>query len=45
MLIKNAKLRDRDELIDLLIEDGKFIKIEKNIESQTDEIIDVNENV
>ena len=45
MLIKNAKLRDRDELVDILIENGKFSKIEKNIEIDSKEIIDAKGNI
>lgn len=45
MLIKNAKLRDRDELVDILIVDGKFHKIEKNIEAGSEEVIDIKGNM
>ncbi|MGL4789360.1 MAG: cytosine deaminase [Cetobacterium sp.] len=45
MLIKNAKLRDRDELVDILIENGKFVKIEKNIENDSVEIMDIKGNI
>ena len=40
MLIKNAKLADGRE-VDVLIESGKFVKIERNIESTDSEVIDI----
>lgn len=41
MLIKNAKLVDREEELDILIKDGKFTRIEKNIDKKKElEIID-----
>lgn len=41
MLIKNAKLAD-GKLVDILIENGKFVKIESNIEDSSQELIDIN---
>ncbi|MGL5314541.1 MAG: cytosine deaminase [Peptostreptococcaceae bacterium] len=40
MLIKNAKLRDRDNLVDILIENGIITKIEANIETKDVKTID-----
>ena len=40
MLIKNAKLRENDTLVDILIEDGIITKIEKDINIQDIETID-----
>mgnify|MGYP000425135768 FL=1 len=40
MLIKNAKLRNNDNLVDILIKDGVITKIDSNIEVNNDEIID-----
>jgi cytosine/creatinine deaminase len=40
MLIKNIKLRNRDGLFDLLIKDGRFVKIDKDIVSEGEEIVD-----
>ncbi|MEG1311341.1 MAG: cytosine deaminase [Romboutsia sp.] len=40
MLIKNAKLRDRDYLVDILIENRVITKIESNIKKVEEEIID-----
>jgi len=40
MLIKNAKLAN-GEIVDILIQSGKFVKIEKNIESTESEVIDI----
>ena len=40
MLIKNAKLRNNDKLVDILIKDGIITKIDSNIEVSNDEIID-----
>jgi len=31
LLVKNAKLREKDHLVDILIENGKFSKIDKEI--------------
>ena len=40
MLIKNAKLAN-NELVDILIQSGKFVKIEKNIEITGEEILNL----
>ena len=40
MLIKNAKLRNNDNLVDILIKDGVITKIDSNIEVNNDERID-----
>ena len=42
MLIINAKLRNNDNLVDILIEDGVITKIEANIEAKDIETIDAN---
>lgn len=42
MLIKNAKLRDKENLVDILIQDGIITKIEENIDIDGVEIIDAN---
>ena len=42
MLIKRAKLRNNDNLVDILIENGVITKIEENIEVAGEEIIDAN---
>lgn len=41
MLIKNAKLAD-GQVVDVLIENGKFVKIEKNIDDVSQEVLDIN---
>ena len=38
MLIKNAKLRNNDNLVDILIKNGIITKIESNIDVNDDEI-------
>ena len=45
MLIKNARLRNRENLVDILIENGKIIKIEEGLNINGDEIIDANGNL
>ncbi|MGL4534827.1 MAG: cytosine deaminase [Fusobacteriaceae bacterium] len=45
MLIKNAKLRNSNDLVDILISDGKFSKIEKKIEGEFTKIIDACGNI
>ncbi|MEG1002869.1 MAG: cytosine deaminase [Clostridium sp.] len=45
MLIKNARLRNRENLVDILIENGEITKIEENINIDNDEIIDANGNL
>lgn len=40
MLIKNAQLRNQNNLVDILIEDGKITKIEENINIECNNIID-----
>ncbi len=40
LIIKNAKLRDRTELVDIGIDKGKIVAIDKNIDAQAREIID-----
>lgn len=40
MIIKNAKLRGREDVIDILIEDGKISAMEKSIKKDGEEIID-----
>ncbi|MEG2738317.1 cytosine deaminase [Clostridium sp.] len=45
MLIKNARLRNRENLVDILIENGEITKIEENINIDNDEILDANGNL
>lgn len=45
LLIKNAKLKDKDHLVDILIKDGTFTAIEKNISSHEHNIIDAKGNL
>lgn len=40
ILIKNAKLRDSETLVDILVENGKFGEIKPTLPSTADEIID-----
>lgn len=40
LLVKNARLRHESELKDILVEDGKFVKIEKGIDQAADRVID-----
>lgn len=40
MLIKNILLKDKEGLFDILIEDGKILKIDRNIDANDNEIID-----
>ena len=40
MLIKNAKLREKENLVDILIENGTITKIGENIESSSEDVID-----
>lgn len=42
MLIKRAKLRNNDNLVDILIENGVITKIGENIEASNEEIVDAN---
>lgn len=46
-LIKNGHLIDKgsflDEILDILVEDAKILKIEKNIQEKADEIIDASD--
>ena len=42
MLIKRAKLRNNDNLVDILIENGVITKIEENIDECDEEVIDAN---
>ena len=47
LLVKNAQLRDRDETADILISNGKFIRIEKSlrIENEKIDVIDAEGNL
>ncbi|MCX6088758.1 MAG: cytosine deaminase, partial [Caldiserica bacterium] len=47
LLVRNAKLRDRDETVDILISNGKFDRIEKNlrIENKKINVIDAGGNL
>ncbi|MDD6071887.1 MAG: cytosine deaminase [Clostridiales bacterium] len=46
MLVKNAKLRGNEELQDILIQDGKFVQIGKNITADCeDEVLDAGGNL
>lgn len=40
MLIKNAKLREKENLVDILIENGKITKIGENLSINSEEVID-----
>ncbi|MGL5378891.1 cytosine deaminase [Clostridium sp.] len=40
MLIKNAKLREKENLVDILIENGKITKIGENLSANSEEVID-----
>ncbi len=42
MLIKRARLRNNDNLVDILIENGVITKIGENIEASNEEIVDAN---
>ena len=42
MLIKRAKLRNNNNLVDILIENGIITKIEENIDACDEEVIDAN---
>ena len=46
MLIKNVKLAEKDENVDLRIQDGKFIVIESRLRAaENEEVIDGHENL
>lgn len=45
ILIKNAKIRRRDELVDIAVLDGKITAIEKNITEEASKIIDASGNL
>lgn len=45
LLIKNALLRENKKTVDILISDGKYNKIEENIKSKADEVIDAGGNL
>lgn len=45
LIIRNAKLRDQESLVDILIEDGKFKEIAKNIRGDFKQEIDVQGNL
>lgn len=45
LLIKNAKLRDRNNLVDIYILNGKYSKIEENINIEADEVINAEGNL
>lgn len=45
ILIKNAKIRSRDELVDIAVLDGKITAIEKNITEEASKIIDASGNL
>ena len=45
LVIRNAKLRDRETLVDILIEDGIFKKIGPNIEGDFKEEVDLGGNL
>jgi len=40
LLIKNAKLRNREEIVDILVSDGKIVSIEKELKLNTDKVFD-----
>ncbi len=45
VLIKNAKLRESVKYQDILVSDGKFSRIEENIQSTADEVINAEGNL
>ena len=45
ILIKNAKTRNRDELVDIAVLDGKITAIEKNITEEASKIMDASGNL
>lgn len=45
ILIKNAKTRNRDELVDIAVLDGKITAIEKNITEEASKIINASGNL
>ena len=45
LLVKNARLRNESELKDILVEDGKFVKIEAGIDAAADRVIDADGNL
>lgn len=45
LLVKNARLRHESELKDILVEDGKFVKIEAGIDQAADRVIDADGNL
>ena len=40
MLIKNAKLRDREELVNILIDGGKIVDIGVGLHAEAETVID-----
>ena len=44
-IIRNAKLKEKDKLVDIVIEDGKFKNIGENIKGEFKEEIDANGNL
>lgn len=45
VLVKNARLRDSEKPVDILISEGTFLQIEETIKSAADEIIDAEGNL
>ena len=44
MLIKNAKLRDREELVNILIDGGKIVDIGVGLTAEAETVIDAEGN-
>ena len=45
MLIKNAKLRDREELVNILIDGGKIVEIGAGLTAEAETVIDAEGNL
>jgi len=45
LIIRNAKLRDRETPVDIAIKDGEFVQIAKKIEKTADHEINVHKNL
>ena len=45
MLIKNAKLRDREELVNILIDGGKIVDIGVGLTAEAETVIDAEGNL
>ena len=45
MLIQNAKLRDREELVNILIDGGKIVEIGAGLTAEAETVIDAEGNL